>query len=210
MKKIIVLIALTMSICLNATAQSYTEDIRRWQQHYKAEFLTDPRSPVKEKDTAYIRFFLVNSEWNVPAKVTLTPEAKAFDMATHSGKTKRFRPFVGLHFIDPASKSLRYFTLIAYERVDRPASDTDAARTLFIPFQDLTNGDETYGGGRYIDLMKADVKGGQIMLDFNKAYNPYCAFGEGFSCPIPPVENRLKLYIRAGEKMPVPPLLPKE
>ena len=65
----------------------------------------------------------------------------------------------------------------------------------------IDNGDTTYGGGRYIDLMKTDVNDGNVMLDFNKAYNPDCAFGEGFSCPIPPAENRLGIAVKAGEKI---------
>jgi len=129
-------------------------------------------------------------------------------MATHSGKTKRFRQYAKLKFRQAGTK--HYLTLSAYERVDRPASDTLSAMALFLPFQDLSNGQETYGGGRYMDLLRADIKAGKIMLDFNKAYNPYCAFGEGFSCPIPPSENRLSVAIKAGEKLPVPPLLSTE
>ena len=158
MKKLCILVAV-LTICGKASiAQSYAEDIRRWQQHYKAEFLTHPRSPVKEKDTAFIRFFYPGIKWRVPATVTLTPDTQPFDMATHSGKTKRFRPYASLRFANPGSRGVREFTLIAYERVDYPASDTESARTLFIPFQDLTNGMETYGGGRYIDLMKTGCK----------------------------------------------------
>jgi uncharacterized protein len=70
---------------------------------------------------------------------------------------------------------------------------------LFVPFKDLTNGKESYGGGRYVDLQKTDIKDGKIVLDFNKCYNPYCAFAAGYSCPIPPKENYLNLAIEAGE-----------
>ena len=69
---------------------------------------------------------------------------------------------------------------------------------LFLPFTDLTSGVETYGGGRYIDLEKTDS--GNIIIDFNKAYNPYCAYSHKYSCPVPPVENDLKVEIRAGVK----------
>jgi uncharacterized protein (DUF1684 family) len=71
---------------------------------------------------------------------------------------------------------------------------------LFLPFTDETNGRETYGGGRYIDLREADFKNGSITIDFNKAYNPYCAFAGGYSCPKPPDENQLAIAIPAGEK----------
>ena len=69
---------------------------------------------------------------------------------------------------------------------------------LFIPFRDLTSGQETYASGRYIDL--AENTSGAYELDFNRAYNPYCAYNSAFSCPIPPAENTLALAIRAGEK----------
>jgi uncharacterized protein len=71
---------------------------------------------------------------------------------------------------------------------------------LFIPFTDGTTYTETYGGGRYIDLSTKDIKGDKLMVDFNKCYNPYCAYAEGYNCPIPPVENRLPISIHAGER----------
>jgi uncharacterized protein (DUF1684 family) len=69
--------------------------------------------------------------------------------------------------------------------------------SLFIPFTDQTNGFETYGGGRYLDAIAV---GSNIVLDFNKAYNPFCAYNPEFACPMPPAENRLKVKIPAGEK----------
>ena len=71
---------------------------------------------------------------------------------------------------------------------------------LFIPFKDLTNEDATYGGGRYIDAKTTDITSGEMILDFNKSYNPYCAFSDAYSCPIPPDENHLNIKIEAGEQ----------
>jgi hypothetical protein len=72
---------------------------------------------------------------------------------------------------------------------------------LFLPFTDATNNIATFGGGRYLDFKMADIKNNQLIIDFNKAYNPYCAFGEGYSCPIPPRENDMEIKIVAGEKL---------
>ena len=72
--------------------------------------------------------------------------------------------------------------------------------TLFIPFTDLTNGHETYGGGRYLDAPIPKRNESEIQLDFNRAYNPYCAYNNAYSCPVPPAENRLQVAIPAGEK----------
>ena len=78
------------------------------------------------------------------------------------------------------------------------ASGTDS--TLFIPFTDLTNGRETYGGGRYLDAAVPKLNVAELKLDFNTAYNPFCAYNNAYSCPVPPAENRLQVGIPAGEK----------
>ncbi len=69
---------------------------------------------------------------------------------------------------------------------------------IFLPFQDSNAGTETYGAGRYMEVLP--LEGRRVLLDFNYAYNPYCAYNDGWSCPIPPAENRLKVPIRAGER----------
>ena len=71
---------------------------------------------------------------------------------------------------------------------------------LFLPFTDLTNGEGSYSGGRYIDLRIPEEGVKKISLDFNKAYNPYCAYSGGYSCPVPPAENNLDMAITAGVK----------
>lgn len=78
------------------------------------------------------------------------------------------------------------------------ATGTDS--TLFIPFTDLTNGHETYGGGRYLDVPLPKLSVAEIKLDFNQAYNPYCAYNNEYSCPVPPADNRLQVGIPAGER----------
>ena len=75
---------------------------------------------------------------------------------------------------------------------------TENDESLFLPFGDLTNGESTYGGGRYLDLQL--TKKNTITIDFNLAYNPYCAYSADYSCPLPPAENRLSVAINAGEK----------
>jgi uncharacterized protein (DUF1684 family) len=79
-------------------------------------------------------------------------------------------------------------------------ADENDMRRLFVPFGDLTNGAETYQGGRYLDLNRTAT--GIYDLDFNRAYHPFCVFNPEYVCPVPPRENRLKVAIRAGEKLP--------
>lgn len=71
---------------------------------------------------------------------------------------------------------------------------------LFVPFTDKTNGFETYGGGRFLDLPLPGTNSAGIELDFNRAYNPFCAYNPEYSCPVPPTENRLAIKIPVGEK----------
>lgn len=71
---------------------------------------------------------------------------------------------------------------------------------LFLPFTDLTNAVTTYGAGRHIDVETTDIKAGKLIIDFNKAYNPYCAYAAGFQCPLPPGECNLDIAVEAGEK----------
>jgi uncharacterized protein (DUF1684 family) len=75
--------------------------------------------------------------------------------------------------------------------------ESDAGHDLFLPFRDATSGKESYGAGRYLDL---HAHRDEVEIDFNYAYNPYCAYNPEWNCPLPPAENWLQVPIRAGEK----------
>ena len=111
-------------------------------------------------------------------------------MPTSTGQRRQMRRVGSLAFTLKGQP----LTLTAF--VD--ASENDMRR-LFVPFGDLTNGSETYQGGRYLDLDRTAT--GVYDLDFNRAYHPYCLFNSGYDCPVPPRENRLALPIRAGERL---------
>jgi uncharacterized protein (DUF1684 family) len=179
-------------------AQSHQQEIARWQKHYKEEFIEEPRSPLKAKDTGFLRFYPVAKKWAVRAEVVPIPDAKPIEMATHAGITKKFRPYALLRFANPTSRGVTYDSLIAYESLRGKSPDT----LVFIPFNDETNGADTYGGGRYMDIPKRLLSEPRFLLDFNKAYNPWCVFASGYSCPIPPTENRLGMHVEAGELLP--------
>ena len=106
-------------------------------------------------------------------------------MATTTGAEQVYRPFGFVSFqVDGEPTQV---TLYASE----------GSHELFLPFRDATSGHETYGAGRYLDL---HAHGDEVVIDFNYAYNPYCAYNPDWSCPLPPAENWLKVPIRAGEK----------
>ncbi|MCB9046896.1 MAG: DUF1684 domain-containing protein [Chitinophagales bacterium] len=187
---------LLMAICASACAQpaSYKDSINQYRQHYKEEFLTEERSPLTAADTGFLRFFPIDEQYRVTARLTLTPDAKAFDMPTASGQTKRYQQYGLLTFnINDTLVSLQVLRSL------KLLKDPKYKDHLFVPFTDATTYNETYGGGRYLDLSLQDVHDGTIELDFNKCYNPWCAFASGYSCPIPPKENRLSVAIPAGE-----------
>lgn len=179
-----------------ANAQTYTDSITIHRKHYKEDFIKEERSPLKGNDTSLLRFYDANKKYRVTADFTLTPDSPAFDMPTHSGRTKKFRQYGIAYFtIDRKKISLRVFQNL------KLLEDEKYANHLFIPFTDATAYTETYAGGRYLDLETTDIKNGKLVIDFNKCYNPYCMYAEGYNCPIPPVENRLPVAVRAGEKL---------
>ncbi|MBU1369169.1 MAG: DUF1684 domain-containing protein, partial [Bacteroidetes bacterium] len=117
----------------------------------------------------------------------------SFRMATTTDRMPEYRKYGTLQF----SKADTLLTLTAYQNLDMLKKNS-TYKGLFIPFKDKTNGKLTYGGGRYLDV---DIPENQTLtIDFNRAYNPYCAYDSKWSCPIPPYENHLQVSILAGEK----------
>jgi uncharacterized protein (DUF1684 family) len=188
------LLLLLHGICAFGQSKTYIQQIAEHRRHYKQEFLEDQRSPLTAKDTANLRFYLPDEHYKVKAKVTLTPEAEPFDMPTVSGKNKKYRQYGWLTFnINDTAVRLQVFQSL------KLMEDPKYKDHLFLPFTDGTTYTETYGGGRYLDLSSKDIIDGMIELDFNKCYNPWCAYASGYSCPIPPPENRMSVSVRAGE-----------
>lgn len=194
-------LGLMLSLTASVSAQSYRDSFAVWQQEYKREFLTDTRAPLKADDTAAIRFYPFNPKLVFTnARVKISKNQQPFLMATHSGKPKRVREYAVISCTMPQGFLRKKPRLHAYQIL---AAGSDSARDdmLFIPFYDATNGITTYGGGRYIDLHASAIQDGRLCLDFNRAYNPWCAYKKGYNCPIPPEENRLRVAIEAGEKV---------
>jgi len=193
MKKIVLLLA-ACSLGYTSYGQSYSDTIIKHRQAYKREFIEEERSPLKKDDTAFLRFYTPDAQYRVNARVILTPDAEPFQMATYSGKTQQYKKYADLYFkIHGKPHTLEVYQSIALMKNPKYSDH------LFVPFKDLTNGDETYGGGRYIDMVLGDLNNGSVLLDFNKCYNPYCAYSDGYNCPIPPAANRLETAIKAGE-----------
>lgn len=178
---------------------AFIAEIAQHRAHYKAEFLTEPRSPLTAADTAFLDFYAANPAWRLEARFNPTPDALPFDMLTYSGKKVQYRQYGELIF-QHAGKTQ---TLQLYQNL-RLTQMPEYLDYLFLPFKDLSNGNQTYGGGRYLDFRQGDIheKSGEswLILDFNKCYNPYCAFSDGYNCPVPPQENHLPMAVDAGER----------
>ncbi|MDB5201134.1 MAG: hypothetical protein JWQ27_543 [Ferruginibacter sp.] len=190
MRKILVCF-LFAAISTAAVAQkNYTEQLLKFQQAY-----VDSHEVVKGKDRAAIHFYPVNNRYHVPAKFERIQDSIGFMMAT-SGKTpkKFFRYGLLVFSIEGHPCKLTLF------QSEQLKADPAWKNYLFLPFTDLTSGEESYGGGRYLDIRIPEISNHTLWLDFNKAYNPYCAYTIGYNCPIPPRENDLPIPIRAGEK----------
>jgi uncharacterized protein (DUF1684 family) len=182
----------SMALC---HAQSFSEEIRKFQDNYKKEFLRSANSPLKKADLPFLQFYNPDSTYRVKARFEKTRGGKSFEMPTYSGVKKTYVRYGVLKFRVNGKRE----TLNVYRSLSLQAQ-AKYKDYLFIPFKDKTNGTESYGGGRYIDLKTTDIEDNTYILDFNKAYNPYCAYSSGYNCPIPPAANHLSVAISAGEK----------
>ena len=167
-----------------------------FQKEINAEYKDASTSPLKDKDRKNFKgleFFKFDTTYVVRARFERTPEETPFQMKT---TTDRLPIYVKYGIVTFNLKGNAY-RLNVYQNQDLMKKE-GFEDYLFLPFLDDTNGEESYGGGRYIDL--GIPEGDEVVIDFNKAYNPYCAYNEKYSCPIVPRENYLDLKVEAGVK----------
>ncbi|QNL48564.1 DUF1684 domain-containing protein [Olivibacter sp. SDN3] len=179
---------------VDSRAQGFAEEIICYRESYKQAFVEEANSPLEESDLDDLRFYEPDSTYKIKAYVTFIHDPEPFIIPTYSGVDKKYLRFAALNFkLHDEEIELTLFKSLGL-------SDPIYADYLFLPFTDATNDVTTYGGGRYLDLKRSDIKGNEIIIDFNKSYNPYCAYSAGYNCPIPPPENALNISVEAGEK----------
>ena len=167
-----------------------------WQKQMNTDFKDASKSPLKKKDLKKFKgldFYKFDSTYVVNAKLKRILNSEWFEMKTTTNRVSKERIFGILSF---QLKGISY-NLNVYQS-EELMSTQEYKDYLFLPFLDDTNGEGSYAGGRYIDLRIPE--GDTIEIDFNKAYNPYCAYNENYSCPIVPRENYLATTIEAGVK----------
>ena len=155
---------------------------------------TTSRFNAEERATFHgLNYFDPDSYYRVEATFTVDTSTPVFKMPTNTERTPNYRVYGYFDFVihDTSCR------LTAFQNMDYK-DDPEWGGYLFVPFGDKTNGKESYGAGRYIDILIPSES--NVILDFNEAYNPYCAYSERWSCPLVPFENYLELSIPAGEK----------
>jgi uncharacterized protein (DUF1684 family) len=150
----------------------------------------DPVPTSKHAEFLPLAYFPIDPDYDVPAVLKPTEDKAIMEMPTSTGTQRQMRRVGSLEF---ALKG-QPLKLTAFVEVGAPDLNH-----LFVPFNDMTSGTETYPGGRYLDLDRNAT--GIYDVDFNRAYHPYCYYNPTYECPYPPPENRLKVPIRAGERM---------
>lgn len=178
-------------------SQDYQKTIIEFQDKLNEEFRNPDESPLTVEDREKfdsLAFFSIDEKFKVIAKFERIENAIPFEMKTTTDRLPVYEIYgVATFTLDDIEYKLNIYQSLSLREKEEFKS------YLFLPFTDATNGDETYGGGRFIDLLIPE--GDQIVIDFNMAYNPYCAYNHTYSCPIPPEENDLNCEIRAGVKL---------
>ncbi|MEM9363949.1 MAG: DUF1684 domain-containing protein [Bacteroidota bacterium] len=171
-------------------------DIIEFQEEMNASFRNPETSPLPDrlrKDFESLSFFDADTSYSIWAQFERTPDAIPFLMpSTTDEKTEEVVYGIAHFELNGKQHQLEIY------QTPELRSQEGYEDYLFLPFLDDTNGEETYGGGRYIDL--TIPKGDSILIDFNKAYNPYCVYNKKYSCPLVPRQNYLRTKVRAGVK----------
>jgi uncharacterized protein len=175
---------------------SYIDSITQQRRDKDEELKNDDKSPIPEefrKSFQGLNYFAPDPGYKVSATLTRFDNPFHFKMKTTTDRLPEYALYGKIEFT-LLGKNLQLNVYQNIELLKRPGYE----RYLFIPFNDLTNDSTTYGGGRFLDAEIPD--GDTMIIDFNQAYNPYCAYNHKYSCPIPPEANNLDISIEAGEK----------
>lgn len=165
-----------------------------YQRELNDTYLNPETSILEEADFenfAGLNFFPIDPEYRVTALFIRTPDEKPFLMPTTTARLPEYVKYGEVHFTIKE-------TMLKLDVFQNTSPKEGYEKYLFLPLTDLTSGNGSYGGGRYLDLQTPEND--TIILDFNQLYNPYCAYNKKYSCPIPPEQNDLPIRMEAGVK----------
>ena len=179
---------------------SWQEELESYRERKDEQFLEPHNSPLGPEDRREfdgLEYFDPDPDYRVEASVELDERDETVAMETTADGEQLYERAARLQFEVPDARGeATECTLVGYRRVDQEEG------SLFVPFRDKTTGQQTYPGGRYIELHYdgALEDGVTFTLDFNLAYSPFCAYSAAYECPLPPQENWLDVAIAAGER----------
>lgn len=200
----------TLILCIGLTSafSSCSSNKMQVEEHYievlrhrkitDNEFASPEASPLTPEGLQHfhgLEYFDIDYKYRIEADFVRSENSEIFKMPTTTERSPEYRKYGEILFDIDGKKCV----LSAYESIAH-LNDEEHNKYLFIPFKDHTNGNSSYGGGRFLDV--EIPKENRILIDFNLSYNPYCAYNHSYSCPIPPEENHLDVAISAGVKAP--------
>jgi uncharacterized protein (DUF1684 family) len=165
-------------------------DLQEHRDQKDAYFASSRQSPIEDKDFGGLNYYPENPALVFTARLEPSGEREVLELQTSTGDVQPYVRYGRVRFTHEGQEHTLTLFAAAY--------DAEPDR-LFLPFKDATNGTETYGAGRYLEVPLGT--GDTVTLDFNYAYNPFCAYSDRWRCPLPPFENHLTMPIRAGEKV---------
>lgn len=196
MKYLIFLFVLLISTSTIAQEKRIIRKLIKYQASENKHFKNKESTILTEEDFAHfeaLEFYPIDLKYRVTTKFVRTPNEKPFLMPTTTDRLPEYVKYGEAHFsLDGKELKLELYQSTSHEE------EEGYEDYLFLPFTDLTSGDGSYGGGRFLDVRIP--KRSKMILDFNRAYNPYCAYNSRYSCPIPPKVNDLLVRIEAGVK----------
>jgi uncharacterized protein (DUF1684 family) len=195
MRPLLVVFLLSFATPLVAQLDSAIYEIEQYRRLQEEKFRDPKESPLSKKlrkNFKGLNYFPINLDYRLKAKFVKTENPVLFKMKTTTSRLPEYQKYGEVHFkLDGEERVLEVYQ--SPEIIKKPGLED----YLFIPFTDETNGIDTYAVGRYLDFTVPDSE--DVILDFNKSYNPYCSYGSAYSCPIPPEVNHLPLKVPAGE-----------
>ncbi|MCF8276669.1 MAG: DUF1684 domain-containing protein [Flavobacteriales bacterium] len=195
---IITIILITTECFAQTDGKTIIADNEAFRIKLNKEYADSTESPLPNDERLVfdgLPFFPIDTNFCVTAQFYRAKRSKPFEMKTTTDRKPIYEVYGTVVF----QLNGKEYSLNVYQSHQLRAMD-EFKEDLFLPFTDLSNGEESYGGGRFIDLKIPS--GNSIVIDFNQAYNPYCAYSNRYSCPIPPKENFLKTEVLAGVKNP--------
>lgn len=197
MRILLMLILTSFLSTLSAQEGSFLKEIEDYRKEQNAQFLNPDKSPLEEAERLNFKgheFFPANEKYRINARFEPTPESRPFALGTSKGGTQLYKRIGILHFQLKGDDH----TLEAYLQVQRFRIPGQKL-VVFLPLVDATTAVTTYGGGRYLHY-EGIPEGTEWVIDFNKLYNPLCAYNEKYECPMVPEPNHLSIAIEAGIK----------